>query len=92
MPPLSPNPHAPSDFASAQVLTRFLFRTAILSAFALLSTHGFAKAFEGLLTFAVLYCVLAGGIRAEWPLRPSLTHYDEAAAYSLIAILTKWLS
>jgi hypothetical protein len=87
-------PHAPNipHFGSAQALTRFFIRLVILSIFAALSSQGFGKALEGLLALAVFYCIFSAAFRREKPFGPVLTHFDEAAAYAVIAHLVAWTS
>lgn len=80
-----PNPDVPHALVSAHAVCRFLSRIIILSIFATLGAQGFAETLENLLVLAASYCCAIGGVRREWPLRPSLTHYDEAAAYGAIA-------
>jgi hypothetical protein len=80
-------PEIPRELGSIQVLVRFLMRMVILSVFALLGSQGFGRTLESLLALAALYCVFAAAIRREAPFGPILTHFDEAAAYALIARL-----
>lgn len=80
-------PHIPRDFGSAHALTRFFIRLVILSIFAALDSRGFGKALESLLLLAALYCVFAAAFRREQPFGPVLSHFDEAAAYVVIAHL-----
>jgi len=40
-----------------------------------------------MLILAVVYCIGAAAIRREEPFGPDLTHFDEAAAYAMIAVL-----
>ena len=42
--------------------------------------------------FAVFYCIFVAAIRREEPFAPALTHFDEAAAYAVIARLAAWTS
>jgi hypothetical protein len=79
-------------FGSAHVLTRFFLRLVILSAFAALGHRGFGKTLEGMLMLAVLYCIFAAVVRRERPFGPLLTHFDEAAAYAVVAHLVVWAS
>jgi hypothetical protein len=58
-------------------------RLAILGAFAMFSSKGFAMALTALLVFASAYCLVMGTYRLESPLGPTLTHFDEAAGYVL---------
>ena len=71
--------------ASVQVVMRFCMRIVILGLFALASRQGFGRMLEGLLAFATFYCMVAATLRRE--VGPSLTHFDEAAAYTAIACL-----
>jgi hypothetical protein len=88
----APEPGIHCDPASAQVLLRFFVRVLIFVLFALASHQGFAKALEGLMVLAVLYCIVAASFRRETPFGSALTHYDEAAAYALIARLASGAS
>jgi hypothetical protein len=87
-------PHTPDipHFGSAQALTRFFLRLVILSIFAALGSQGFGKTLESLLVWAVFYCIFAAAVRREKPFGPVLTHFDEAAAYAVIARLAAWTS
>ena len=88
-------PHTPDisrNFESAQALTRFFLRMVILSIFAMLGSQGFGKTIEGLLAHAVFYCIFIAAIRHEELFGPVLTHFDEAAAYAVIARLAAWAS
>ena len=87
-------PHTPDNphFGSAQALTRFFLRLVILSIVAVLSSQGFGKTLGSLLVLAVFYCVVIAAIRREEPFGPALTHFDEAAAYVVIARLAAWIS
>ena len=88
---MSNTPDIP-HFGSAQALNRFFLRLLILSIFAVLGSQGFGKTFESLLVLAVFYCIFVAAIRREEPFAPALTHFDEAAAYALIARLAAWTS
>jgi len=83
-PSVAPSPH----HQSALIVIRILARLGILSIFANLGTHGFGKTLITLLVMAALYCVIAASIRREAPFGPILTHFDEAAAYTLCAMAT----
>ena len=88
-------PHTPNisrDFGSAQPLTRFFLRLVIFSIFAAFGSQAFGKTLEGLLGWAVFYCIFAAAIRRERLFGPALTHFDEAAAYAVIACLAAWAS
>ena len=86
------SPDIPRDFGSAQALTRFFLRLVILGIFAALGSQGFGKTPESLLVLAVFYCIFSAAIRRETPFGPVLTHFDEAAAYAVIARLAAWAS
>jgi hypothetical protein len=74
-------------FGSAIALTRFFLRLMIFSVFATFGSQGFSKAFSGMLMLAAICCIVAAAIRREHPFGPDLTHFDEAAADALIAVL-----
>ena len=80
-------PTIPREVTSAKVLARFLLRMLILAVCAMFGRQGFGKSIEQLFTLAGCYCVAIGGFRREVPFGPVLTHYDEAVAYSMAAIL-----
>lgn len=82
-----PNTPDISAFESARVLTRFFLRLIILSVFAGLSYQGFGKTLVSLLLFAVLFCIVAGTVLREHPFGLLLSHFDEAAAYGVVACL-----
>jgi hypothetical protein len=84
----TPGPAVSRELASTQVLMRFFLRIVICALFALASRRGFGKTLEDLLVLAVFYCIIAASIRRETPFAPVLTHFDEAAAYAVIARLT----
>jgi hypothetical protein len=70
-----------------QVVVRFSLRLIILCTFASLGKQGFAPALRGLLILAVVFCAFVAAARREALLGPSLTHWDEAAVYGLMAFL-----
>lgn len=81
------NSDIPRELRSVQVVIRFFMRMVILSALAALGSRGFGKTIESLLVLAVFYCISVAVIRWEAPFGPALTHFDEAAAYAVIAQL-----
>lgn len=81
---MSKTPNIP-HFGSAYALTRFFLRLAVFSVFAAFGPHGFGRTLESLLMLAIIYCVVAAAFRREEPFSPVLTHYDEAAAYGVVA-------
>ena len=70
-----------------QVVVRFSLRLIILCTFASLGKQGFAPALRGFLILAVVFCAFVAAARREALLGPSLTHWDEAAVYGLMALL-----
>jgi hypothetical protein len=78
-------------FGSAYALTRFFLRLAIFSVFAALGHQGFGKALASMLILAIVYCIVAAAIRREQPFDPELTHFDEAAAYAVVADVVTWI-
>ena len=81
---MSKNPDIP-HFGSAYALTRFFLRLATFNIFAAFVPQGFGRTLESLLMLAIIYCVVAAVFRREEPFSPALTHYDEAAAYGVVA-------
>jgi hypothetical protein len=88
----TPGPAVSRELASTQVLMRFFLRIVIFVLFALASRRGFGKTLEDLLVLAVFYCIIAASLRRETPFGPVLTHFDEAAAYAVVARLTAMIS
>jgi len=92
-PPHNPEPAATSErAASAYVLLRFSTRALILAVFALASNQGFSNTFVGMLSLATSYCLIVAMFRREAILSPVLTHFDEAAGYSLMAAVAARLA
>jgi hypothetical protein len=85
------NPDIP-HFGSAYALTRLFLRLAVLSVFAAFGPQGFGRTLQALVTLGILYCLVAAAIKREEPFGPDFTHFDEAAAYAVIAGLAAWLS
>jgi hypothetical protein len=83
---MQPTPAIPFEAITAQALARFVLRLALISLFALLSPD-FARALASLLALSALYCGAVALVRGEALLPPVLTHWDEAAAYAVIALL-----
>lgn len=88
---MASTPDIPRDIAITRVTIRFFLRMAILICFAFVGRQGFATTLDSLMSLAACYCIVVGGFRREMPLGPTLTHYDEAAAYALTAGLA-WLA
>ena len=89
--PTTPGPAPPKagrpQPGSTAVVLRFAARMLILIAFASIGTIGFAGTFEALLTMAAIYCSAIATLRRDAPFGPVLTHFDEAAAYALCALV-----
>ena len=62
----------------------------VLGVFAGIGSLGYLKTLESLLAMATLYCSFVAAFRREAPFGPALTHFDEAAAYALIACVVGW--
>ena len=84
--PAPPSANRPQP-GSAAVVLRFGIRMIILLAFAGIGAAGFARTLETLLATATLYCCAMAPLRREEPFGPVLTHFDEATAYALCALL-----
>ena len=69
----------------AKVLVRFTLRLVLVAAFAIASRQGFLRAFGALVLLSATYCLLTGVMRREPVFGQLLTHWDEAAAFALIA-------
>ena len=76
----------------AKVLVRFALRLVLVAAFAIASRQGFLRAFGALLLLSATYCLMTGATRREPVFGPALTHWDEAAAFALIAGLVAALA
>jgi len=87
--PKSPDAGVQRDRASALVLVRFRLRALILIVFAMASSRGFAPALEVMLGLAALSCILVGLYRREALFGDTLTNFDEAAAYCVLAGLAR---
>jgi hypothetical protein len=72
---------------SVAVVLRFGVRMLILLAFASIGTVGFARTLEPMLAMAAIYCCAMAPLRREAPFGPTLTHFDEATAYALCALV-----
>lgn len=90
--PNIPNSGVPRELASIQVVMRFLLRLVILVLFALASRQGFGNTLEALLALAAFYCMVVATFRRETIFGTTFTHFDEAAAYAVIAGLTRLIA
>jgi hypothetical protein len=87
-----PKPIAPYRPNSSQVLFRFMFRLALLSTLATFGTQGFGTTFAAVLVLSAIFCTVIGAMRREAMFGPVLTHWDEAATYTVIGGLVSALS
>jgi len=79
-----PRPTVPQQVSTSQTVVRFLFRLALLSTFAAFGTQGFARTIAALLAMSAIFCSLVGAMRRDAIFGPTLTHWDEAAAYAVV--------
>ena len=79
-----PGPPIPRQFNTSQVLFRFVYRLALVTAFASLGAQDFRTMFAALLILSALFCAIVGAMRREAIFGPVLTHWDEAVAYAVI--------
>jgi hypothetical protein len=70
---------------NTRVLVRFVFRTVLLSAFATLSTRAFGTVLTTLLGLSAIFRAFVGVFRREAIFGPTLTHWDEAVAFAVMA-------
>ena len=87
--PKTPDSGVQRNRASLLVLVRLRLRALVLIVFALASSRGFAPALETLLGLAALYCLLAAIYRRERVFGETLTNFDEAAGYCILAGLAR---
>ena len=78
-------PPTPEQINTVRVIVRFSLRLVILLICAGLSQTSFAYAASMLLILSVTFCLVWGAVQGERVLGPSLTNWDEAAAYACIA-------
>jgi hypothetical protein len=83
----SVNVKSPS-FNTVRVLFRFCLRLVVLLSFAGLGQNGYGWALLALLLMSVAMCAAWASAQREPLFGPSLTNWDEAAAYGCLASLT----
>jgi hypothetical protein len=83
--------HATPD-ASALVIVRFFGRLLVIILFASVSQNRFSQAFTALLGMIITICAVWAVAQREHPFERHLTHWDECAAYALLATLTHALA
>jgi hypothetical protein len=86
------NPDIPHFGPATYGLARLFIRLAVFGLFAAFGSQGFGRTLQSLLTLGILYCLVAAAIKREEPFGPDFTHFDEAAAYAVVAGLAAWLS
>jgi hypothetical protein len=72
---------------SRQVLFRSAFRLVLLSVLAAFGSRGFGQTLGALLAMAAIFCAVTAAMRGEAIFGPALTHWDEAATYSVLSQL-----
>lgn len=80
-------PPTPEQIRTVRVIIRFGLRLAIVLGCAAVAQVGFAHAVSVLLTLSITCCAIWGTLQGEPLLGPSLTNWDEAAAYACIAAI-----
>jgi hypothetical protein len=77
----------PEQINTARVIARFGLRLAIVVFCAAFAQTSFAYAMVVLLLLSITFCFIWGTLRREPVFGPSLTNWDEAAAYACLATL-----
>lgn len=79
------HPPRTSEFTNtARVIARFIIRVPVLLSCATLAQTSYAYTLAVLLTLSITFCS-SGGRPSRAVVGPSLTNWDEAAAYACIA-------
>jgi predicted Na+-dependent transporter len=73
--------------SSRQVLFRITFRLVVLAVFATLGGEAFSKAFAALLAMSAIFCAIVAVMRREAMFGATLTHWEEAATYLVLAYM-----
>lgn len=89
---MQPRPFIPPIPTSRHVLLRMGFRLLLLTIVASFSARSFALAFVLLLALSAIFCALAAAAHRESMFAPELTHWDEAAIYTVLCALASALS
>ena len=82
-----PSPVFPAEAKSMQVMVRFCLRLLALGMFAGFGTQSFAASLGIPLGMTAVLATIAATLKRERFLDASLTHWDEAAAYSALYCL-----
>lgn len=80
-------PNVPRQLNSNQVMIRFLVRTLLLVGFAAFGSVGFGRSLAALLWMTIILCAVVAAVKRESLLGPTLTHWDEGAAYAALFAL-----
>jgi hypothetical protein len=76
--------------SSAQVAIRCTLRSATMASLAIFSS-GFGKSFAALIVVCAMFCVPLALARLEPILGPTLTHWDECAAYVALSLFAAFV-
>ena len=85
-------PEVPPSVDSITVIIRFFGRLLVIVLFAAVSQNRFSQTFIALLGMIIAICAAWGLRQRENPFERHLTHWDECAAYALLASLTHVLA
>jgi len=80
-------PHPLARVSAAQVVVRFVLRSAVMVCLAAFSSHGFGRVCVLLFAVCALFCAIIGSVRREPIFGPTLTHWDEGVAYAALSFL-----
>lgn len=80
----------PSD-ASKTVLVRFALRSAVLAAFASLSTMSYGRSLAALLWIAIIFCAFIAALRREALFGFSLNYWDEMVGHAAFFCIAREL-
>ena len=78
--------------ASTMVMARFFGRLLVIVLFAAVNQNRFSRTFVSLLGMIGMICAVWALKQRENPFERHLTHWDECAAYALLASLTHALA
>ena len=84
---MSPPSQTSAPLASERTIARFCLRLVILAFFSAFGTSGFVPTMTSLSLLASFYCVAVASWRRELMFGNTLSHWDEAAAYTLVGML-----
>ena len=81
-----------ATLASTMVIARFFGRLLVIILFAAVNQNRFSRTFVSLLGMIGMICAIWALKQRENPLERHLTHWDECAAYAVLASLTHALA